>query len=90
MFTPGGHRRYRRGAIRELLTGQTPERAFAEDAVRLYEQGWSDTSARWRMFRRHVRCDAPADPPARTGRRTRRTGAIRLAAIRPVCQQIGD
>jgi hypothetical protein len=29
-------------------------------------------------------------PPARTGRSTRRTGAICLAAIRPVCQQIGD
>lgn len=41
MFTPGGHRRYRRGAIRELLTGETPEHAFAEDAVRLYEQGWN-------------------------------------------------
>jgi hypothetical protein len=29
-------------------------------------------------------------PPAHTSRSTRRTGAIRLAAIRPVCQQIGD
>jgi excisionase family DNA binding protein len=43
--TPGGHRRYRRTAVRELLAersepGET-EQGLAADAVRLYEQGWS-------------------------------------------------
>lgn len=44
LFTPGGHRRYRRAAVRELLDdsrAEEPGRAYAEDAVRLYKQGWS-------------------------------------------------
>lgn len=44
LFTPGGHRRYRRAAVRGLLDGsrdEEPGRAYAEDAVRLYEEGWS-------------------------------------------------
>jgi excisionase family DNA binding protein len=44
MFTPGGHRRYRRAALRGLLDDsgtQDEEPAFAEDAARLYDQGWS-------------------------------------------------
>lgn len=43
--TPGGHRRYTRAGIRELLGQEAPldasERRLAEDAIRLYEQGWS-------------------------------------------------
>jgi excisionase family DNA binding protein len=40
--TPGGHRRYSRGDVRKLLEAENAdERAFAEDAARLYDQGWS-------------------------------------------------
>lgn len=43
--TPGGHRRYTRSGIRALLTDDaepdTDERRIAEDAARLYGQGWS-------------------------------------------------
>lgn len=43
MLTPGGHRRYRRDAIRGLLTQEpaAAEDVFAADAVRMYEEGWS-------------------------------------------------
>jgi predicted site-specific integrase-resolvase len=47
-LTPGGHRRYRRPEVDHLLTeakkNQEPteeERDLAEDATRLYDQGWS-------------------------------------------------
>lgn len=41
--TPGGHRRYTRSGIDALLTGgpSAEERQLAEDAARLYDQGWS-------------------------------------------------
>jgi excisionase family DNA binding protein len=44
--TPGGHRRYRRGEVLVLReansTGPSAEeRQLAEDAARLYGQGWS-------------------------------------------------
>lgn len=44
--TPGGHRRYRRSAVSALLGTDAAERRAAprgieEDAVRLYDQGWS-------------------------------------------------
>ena len=42
--TPGGHRRYSRAAIRDLLERSAPEETdllMAEDAARLYAQGWS-------------------------------------------------
>jgi excisionase family DNA binding protein len=42
--TPGGHRRYSRADIRRLLADETtPNDAqqLAEDAARLYDQGWS-------------------------------------------------
>ena len=41
--TPGGHRRYRRSGIDALLTEGpgADERQLAEDAARLYDQGWS-------------------------------------------------
>jgi excisionase family DNA binding protein len=40
--TPGGHRRYVRSSVREALnTDREPDRAFVEDAVRLYNEGWS-------------------------------------------------
>ncbi|MGI5224751.1 helix-turn-helix domain-containing protein [Actinoallomurus sp. CA-142502] len=43
--TPGGHRRYSRADIRRILAEEaTPREAaqqIAEDAVRLYNQGWS-------------------------------------------------
>jgi excisionase family DNA binding protein len=49
-LTPGGHRRYRREDVRQLLDAQeqsTPldeaARPLAEDAARLYDQGWSAT-----------------------------------------------
>lgn len=45
VLTPGGHRRYRRSQIRQLLAAPTEPDAEAErlalDAVRLYDQGWS-------------------------------------------------
>jgi excisionase family DNA binding protein len=43
LHTPGGHRRYRRSGIRDLLTREahTTEQRTAEDAARLYDQGWS-------------------------------------------------
>lgn len=66
--TPGGHRRYSRAAVRQLLAEQADphevERQIAEDAARLYEQGWSirqvaekfDCSygAMRRLLRKHV------------------------------------
>jgi len=44
--TPGGHRRYTRSEVRDLLEREAPppsalDRQAADDAVRLYEQGWS-------------------------------------------------
>jgi excisionase family DNA binding protein len=44
--TPGGHRRYTRSEVRELLESEAAsssalDRQSAEDAVRLYEQGWN-------------------------------------------------
>ncbi|WP_329255140.1 helix-turn-helix domain-containing protein [Actinoallomurus sp. NBC_01490] len=46
LTTPGGHRRYRLGHVRTLLDHSVPTEAglgrrAAEDAVRLYDQGWS-------------------------------------------------
>ena len=44
LLTPGGHRRYRRAAILRLLAADQPapeETLLAQDAARLYEQGWS-------------------------------------------------
>jgi excisionase family DNA binding protein len=45
MRTPGGHRRYSRVGIREVLERESApedtERVIAEDAARLYTQGWS-------------------------------------------------
>jgi excisionase family DNA binding protein len=38
--TPGGHRRYTRSGIRDALTAE-PHEEIAEDAVRLYNEGWS-------------------------------------------------
>lgn len=45
-LTPGGHRRYRLADVRALLADDDraesdQERETAEDAVRLYDQGWS-------------------------------------------------
>lgn len=42
--TPGGHRRYILSAIHSIIDARErreAEREFAEDAVRLYVQGWS-------------------------------------------------
>jgi excisionase family DNA binding protein len=45
--TPGGHRRYSRTAVRELMAAEAGAGSDAErqnivdDAVRLYDQGWS-------------------------------------------------
>jgi transposase len=47
LLTPGGHRRYRPADIREVLDAAEPaeepteEQLMAEDAARLYEQGWT-------------------------------------------------
>jgi excisionase family DNA binding protein len=45
LYTPGGHRRYSRASLRGLLGQETPEqtaeRMIAEDAARLYDQGWN-------------------------------------------------
>ncbi len=42
LLTPGGHRRYTRSSVTGLLKSESEEtRRLAEDAVRLYEQGWS-------------------------------------------------
>jgi excisionase family DNA binding protein len=43
--TPGGHRRYSRAGIQALLDEEAAprdaERQIAEDAARLYDQGWT-------------------------------------------------
>jgi excisionase family DNA binding protein len=43
--TPGGHRRYSRTAVREVLSAEPESDAerqrMVEDAVQLYDQGWS-------------------------------------------------
>ncbi|MDN3359294.1 helix-turn-helix domain-containing protein [Actinomadura sp. DC4] len=47
LLTPGGHRRYSRAGISDQLATQTDagadpgRREMVEDAVRLYEQGWT-------------------------------------------------
>jgi excisionase family DNA binding protein len=61
--TPGGHRRYRLTDVRRLLAGP-PHADVAEDAARLYDQGWSvrQGSAKFdlgyqaarRLLRQHV------------------------------------
>jgi excisionase family DNA binding protein len=42
--TPGGHRRYSHAAVRDVLATAAPDTAqeqTAQDAARLYDQGWS-------------------------------------------------
>jgi excisionase family DNA binding protein len=43
--TPGGHRRYSRARVRDVLAMDTEpdaaEQRVAQDAARLYDQGWS-------------------------------------------------
>jgi excisionase family DNA binding protein len=43
--TPGGHRRYTRSGVRDALAGHVEAdaaaRLIADDAARLYDQGWS-------------------------------------------------
>ncbi len=44
LLTPGGHRRYARSAVDDVLAddaGPTEADRLAEDAARLYQQGWS-------------------------------------------------
>ncbi|WP_329252767.1 helix-turn-helix domain-containing protein [Actinoallomurus sp. NBC_01490] len=43
VFTPGGHRRYHPAGIRKILDSEASDdhEVLVEDAVRLYEQGWS-------------------------------------------------
>jgi excisionase family DNA binding protein len=43
VLTPGGHRRYRPTDVRAMLDSNEPDEdeAMVDDAVRLYEQGWS-------------------------------------------------
>ncbi|GAB2846711.1 hypothetical protein GCM10027176_58010 [Actinoallomurus bryophytorum] len=41
LLTPGGHRRYTRASVRAVLDEEPAAPAMAEDAARLYEQGWS-------------------------------------------------
>ena len=48
LWTPGGHRRYSRADVRALIAAEdrasartAEEQRMAEDAARLYEQGWS-------------------------------------------------
>ena len=48
ILTPGGHRRYSRADVQALITAEdkdaartAEERSRAEDAARLYQQGWS-------------------------------------------------
>jgi excisionase family DNA binding protein len=69
-LTPGGHRRYRREDVRRLLNRQhgapsdEAARQLAEDAARLYDQGWSirqvaekfdySYGAMRRILRKHV------------------------------------
>ncbi|MDN3351573.1 helix-turn-helix domain-containing protein [Actinomadura sp. DC4] len=40
LLTPGGHRRYARSAIQEAIQ-EEPSAHFTEDAVRLYDEGWT-------------------------------------------------
>jgi excisionase family DNA binding protein len=84
--TPGGHRRYTRSGIRALLTEDpapdAAENRIAEDAARLYDQGWSirQVAARFdygygamrRLLRTQVKLRnrggrPPADLPADPG-----------------------
>jgi excisionase family DNA binding protein len=86
LLTPGGHRRYRPAEIREVL-GSTAgesveEQLMAEDAARLYEQGWNirQVAARFdcsygvmrRILKARVTLRArggiPSQPPAPIGR----------------------
>jgi hypothetical protein len=45
LLTPGGHRRYLRSEAESILgsadSGDEPQEGMEQDAVRLYEQGWS-------------------------------------------------
>ena len=48
ILTPGGHRRYSRASVRALVAEEdknayrtAEDKRMAEDAARLYEQGWS-------------------------------------------------
>jgi excisionase family DNA binding protein len=44
VVTPGGHRRYRRGEIldlRQVIEPVPADEEIEQDAVRLYEQGWT-------------------------------------------------
>jgi excisionase family DNA binding protein len=41
LLTPGGHRRYTRASVLAVLEEEPATPAMAEDAARLYEQGWS-------------------------------------------------
>lgn len=47
LLTPGGHRRYSRAEVRELLAAEADagpdveRQKMVEDAVHLYDQGWS-------------------------------------------------
>ncbi|MFB9833806.1 helix-turn-helix domain-containing protein [Actinoallomurus acaciae] len=66
--TPGGHRRYSRADIRRLVADESRphenEQQIAEDAARLYDQGWSirkvaekfdySYGAMRRLLRKHV------------------------------------
>jgi excisionase family DNA binding protein len=68
VFTPGGHRRYRRADVQALLDADAAAASPADreqDAVRLYEMGWSirrvaqefgmSYGAMRRLLIRHVR-----------------------------------
>jgi transposase len=89
LLTPGGHRRYRPAEIREVLGSaelaageSTEEQLLAEDAVRLYEQGWNirQVAARFhcsygvmrRILKTRVTLRArggiPSQPPTSIGR----------------------
>jgi excisionase family DNA binding protein len=88
LLTPGGHRRYLSAEIREVLGSaelsaeeSTEEQLIAEDAARLYEQGWNirQVAARFdcsygvmrRILKNRIalrsRSGRPSRPPASIG-----------------------
>lgn len=75
LFTSGGHRRYRLDHIRILLTATELDPIMVDDAVRLYEQGWTirQVAARFeygygamrRVLKNHTTLRARGGPPGR-------------------------
>lgn len=80
MRPPGGHRRYSQGEVRQVLAEETPhdERQLAQDAARLYGQGWEHPPSR-RQTRPQLRRHAPYPPQTRRPTKPQRNLRQRLS-----------